>query len=87
MKYSKITSKKKVKLSDFPFRISAQDLIGPGFGSVTGIQLTPGQMVFVTHCNREMQGAVLRHKANLDQVVIQLLVSSKRVPLIIMLKR
>lgn len=50
------------------------DIIGPGFQSVTSSKLRAGQIVYVTHCNREMQGSVLHHRPNIDQVIIQLLV-------------
>ena len=55
------------------------DIIGPGFQAVTSSKLRAGQIVYVTHCNREMQGSVLHHRPNIDQVIIQLLVrTSKR---------
>ena len=50
------------------------EIIGPGFQSVTSSKLRPGQIVYITHCNREMQGAVLHHRPNIDQVLIQILV-------------
>eukprot|EP00095_Tigriopus_kingsejongensis_P010464 maker-scaffold333_size203007-snap-gene-1.12 protein:Tk10464 transcript:maker-scaffold333_size203007-snap-gene-1.12-mRNA-1 annotation:"zinc finger protein 395-like" len=49
------------------------EVIGPGFQSVTSSKLRSGQNVFVTHCNREMQGSVVHHRPNIDQVIIQLL--------------
>lgn len=52
------------------------EIIGPGFQNVTSSKLRAGQIVYVTHCNREMQGAVMHHRPNIDQVIIQLLVSS-----------
>ena len=52
------------------------DIIGPGFAGLTGIKLRPGQVVYVTYCNREMQGSVVCHRPNVDQVIIRLLVSS-----------
>ena len=51
------------------------DIIGPGFAGLTGIKLRPGQVVYVTYCNREMQGSVVCHRPNVDQVIIRLLVS------------
>ena len=50
------------------------EIIGPGFQNVTSSKLRAGQIVYVTHCNREMQGAVIYHRPNIDQVNIQLLV-------------
>ena len=52
------------------------DIIGPGFAGLTGIKLRPGQVVYVTYCNREMQGSVVCHRPNVDQVIIRLLVSA-----------
>jgi len=49
------------------------DIIGPGFAGLTGIKLRPGQVVYVTYCNREMQGSVVCHRPNVDQVIIRLL--------------
>ena len=54
---------------------SESDIIGPGFSGVTGIKLRPGQIVYVTYCNREMQGSVVCHRPNIDQVIVRLLVS------------
>ncbi|TRY72744.1 hypothetical protein TCAL_00188 [Tigriopus californicus] len=49
------------------------EIVGPGFQNVTSSKLRSGQIVYVTHCNREMQGAVVHHRPNIDQVIIQLL--------------
>ena len=48
------------------------DIIGPGFSAVTSSKLRPEQKVWVTHANREMEGHVLHHRPNIDQVIIQL---------------
>ena len=50
------------------------EIVGPGFGSVAGNTLCAGQIVYVTHMNREVQGAVLHHGK--ESVVIQLFVST-----------
>lgn len=49
------------------------EIIGPGFSGMTGIKLRPGQIVYVTYCNREMQGSVVCHRPNIDQVIVRLL--------------
>jgi len=49
------------------------DIIGPGFAGITGLKLRPGQIVYVTYCNREMQGSVVVHRPNIDQVIVRLL--------------
>ena len=48
------------------------EIIGPGFSNVTSSKLRPDQKVWVTHANREMEGYVLHHRPNIDQVIIQL---------------
>ena len=53
---------------------SESEIVGPGFSSVTSSKLRPGQIVYVTHANREVQGSVLHHRPNIDQVIIQILV-------------
>ena len=53
------------------------EIVGPGFGSVAGNKLSAGQIVYVTHMNREVQGAVLHHGK--ESVVIQLFVSTVHV--------
>ncbi len=58
------------KVREFP----ETEIIGPGFARVTGIKLRPGQIVYVTYCNREMQGSVVCHRPNIDQVIVRLLV-------------
>lgn len=48
------------------------EIIGPGFSSVTSSKLRPKQKVWVTNANREMEGYVLHHRPNIDQVIVQL---------------
>ena len=59
------------KVREYP----ESDIIGPGFAGLTGTKLRPGQIVYVTYCNREMQGSVVCHRPNIDQVIVRLLVS------------
>ena len=59
------------KVREYP----ESEIIGPGFAGLTGIKLRPGQIVYVTYCNREMQGSVVCHRPNIDQVIVRLLVS------------
>ncbi|XP_046735253.1 zinc finger protein 395 isoform X1 [Diprion similis] len=47
---------------------SDSDLIGPGFGSVNGAKLVPGQKVYLTFNGREIQAEVTQHRENLDEV-------------------
>ena len=54
------------------------EIIGPGFQSVTSSKLKPGQIVYLTHCNREVQGSVNLHRPNIDQVIIQILVRKSK---------
>ena len=54
--------------------VTESEIVGPGFGSVVGNKLCSGQIVYVTHMNREVQGAVLHHGK--ESVVIQLFVST-----------
>lgn len=58
------------KVREYP----ESDILGPGFAGLTGVKLRPGQVVYVTYCNREMQGSVVCHRPNIDQVIIRLLV-------------
>ncbi|XP_018799329.1 PREDICTED: zinc finger protein 704 isoform X1 [Bactrocera latifrons] len=48
------------------------DLIGPGFRSILGIQLQPGQRVFLTHNGRETSGDVIAHDVEKDDVVVKI---------------
>ena len=48
------------------------NLIGPGFKSVTNAHLQAGQLVYVTHCQREMAGRVVRHDFDSQDVIITL---------------
>ncbi|XP_066593493.1 zinc finger protein 395-like [Prorops nasuta] len=47
---------------------SDRDLIGPGFGSVTGTRLVPGQKVYLTYNGREIHAEVTQHREHLDEV-------------------
>merc|ERR1711976_881766 len=49
------------------------EIIGPGFQTITNSKLRAGQVVYITYQNREVQGTVLHHRPNIDQVHIQLL--------------
>ena len=46
-----------------------------GFQPVATSKLRPGQIVYITYCNREVQGSVICHRPTVDQVIIRLLVS------------
>ena len=60
------------KVSEF----MEKDLIGPGFSCVNSLsQLMPGQRVYLTHVGREMEGTIMSHDANLDQVLVGISVS------------
>ncbi|XP_037925234.1 zinc finger protein 704 isoform X2 [Hermetia illucens] len=48
------------------------ELIGPGFRSIIGVQLHPGQRVFLTHNGREVSGDVLTHDAEKDEVAVKI---------------
>ncbi|XP_015171873.1 PREDICTED: zinc finger protein 395 [Polistes dominula] len=49
---------------------SDRDLIGPGFGSVTGARLVPGQKVYLTYHGREIQAEVTQHREDEVEVII-----------------
>lgn len=60
------------KLSEF----FETDLIGPGFGGVSGLQqLMAGQRVYLTHLGREMEGTIMSHDTAADQLVVNIAVS------------
>ena len=48
------------------------DIVGPGFKSVGSVQLQVGQTVYVTHCQREMRGTVVRHDFETQDVILQI---------------
>lgn len=48
------------------------DLIGPGFRSVVGIELVPGQKCYVTYNGREVAGDVRKHHLDTDEVIIRI---------------
>jgi hypothetical protein len=48
------------------------DLIGPGFNGIASVSLEAGQPVFLTHCQREMAGKVVRHDFDSQDVIITL---------------
>ena len=48
------------------------DIVGPGFKSINSVQLNVGQTVFVTHCQREMKGIVVRHDFETQDVILQI---------------
>lgn len=48
------------------------DLIGPGFRTITGIELVTGQKAFVTYNGREVCGEVLNHNLENEEVIISI---------------
>ena len=53
------------------------ELIGPGFNGVSSqAELLAGQRVYITHLGREMEGTIMHHDRDMDQVVVNLAVSS-----------
>lgn len=48
------------------------DLIGPGFRSILGVQLQPGQRIYLTYNGRETSGDVLSHDADKDEVMVKI---------------
>ncbi|XP_040565259.1 zinc finger protein 395 [Lepeophtheirus salmonis] len=48
----------------------SKDIVGPGFQQTHSIKLIPGQIVFVTQNQREIQGTVIRHDFKNHDVII-----------------
>ena len=48
------------------------DLIGPGFRSIMGVKLQPGQRVYLTYNGRETSGDVLLHDVENDEVLVKI---------------
>lgn len=53
------------------------ELIGPGFSCVSRLcdSLMAGQRVYLTHLGREMEGTIMSHDTENDQLVVNLAVS------------
>ena len=49
-----------------------KDIIGPGFENISSVQLQVGQIVYVTHCQREIRGTVVRHDFETQDVILQI---------------
>jgi hypothetical protein len=54
------------------FEFLEKDIIGPGFESICSVQLQVGQTVYVTHCQREIKGTVVRHDFDTQDVILQI---------------
>ncbi|XP_073847476.1 glucose transporter 4 enhancer factor isoform X2 [Musca autumnalis] len=48
------------------------DLIGPGFRSILGVKLQPGQRVYLTYNGRETSGDVILHDSSKDEVLVKI---------------
>lgn len=46
------------------------ELVGPGFRSIAGLTLQPGQKVFLTYNGREVRGIVTSHQQHLDELTV-----------------
>lgn len=49
------------------------DIVGSGFTAVGSVKLRSGQKVYITHNNREVNGSVLYHRPNIDEVLISVI--------------
>ena len=49
------------------------DIVGSGFTPVNSVKLRNGQKVYITHNSREVQGNVLYHRPNIDEVLIKVI--------------
>lgn len=67
------------KAPDSKNEYSDRDLIGPGFGSVTGARLVAGQKVYLTYNGREIQAEVSQHREHLDEVDVVIVPSGQEV--------
>lgn len=48
------------------------DIVGPGFQSVSDIELLPGQNIHFTHNGRDTQGVILQSRPDLDEIWIEI---------------
>ncbi|XP_075147026.1 glucose transporter 4 enhancer factor isoform X2 [Haematobia irritans] len=48
------------------------DLIGPGFRSIMGVRLQPGQRIYITYNGRETSGDVIAHDEEKDEVIVKI---------------
>lgn len=69
-RYSVRFDSKEVGLGRSHMEFFESDLIGPGFRSISGIQLLQGQIVYVTYNGREVCGEVKEHNLETDEVAI-----------------
>ncbi|CAL4155906.1 unnamed protein product, partial [Meganyctiphanes norvegica] len=53
--------------------VRESDLVGSGFVNVNSVKLRSGQKVYITHNQREIHGAVLYHRPNIDEVLISII--------------
>ena len=68
----RVLSKYLMILSSRTTEFLAEDICGPGFKSVSEINLVTGQSVYVTHNGRELKGRVVRHDADSHDVILEI---------------
>ncbi|KAJ1528473.1 hypothetical protein ONE63_006883 [Megalurothrips usitatus] len=69
VRFDAATSSKQQRLT-FRREFRESELIGPGFRSVTGCHLQPGQRAYLTFNGREVAGEVRSHDTQRDEVVV-----------------
>ncbi|KAK3915261.1 Zinc finger protein 395 [Frankliniella fusca] len=69
VRFDTATSSKQQRLA-FRREFRESELIGPGFRSVTGCHLQPGQRAYLTFNGREVAGEVRSHDTQRDEVVV-----------------
>lgn len=69
VRFDTSTASKQQRLS-FRREFRESELIGPGFRSVTGCHLQPGQRAYLTFNGREVAGEVRSHDALRDEVTV-----------------
>lgn len=67
-----ISPSQSVRRNAMKKEFSEAELIGPGFCTLDGKQLLPGQRVFITHNGRETSGDVITHDMEKDEVIVKI---------------
>ncbi|KAL5273854.1 ZNF395 family protein [Megaselia abdita] len=67
-----ISPSQSVRRNAMKKEFSESELIGPGFCTLDGKQLLPGQRVFITHNGRETSGDVITHDREKDEVIVKI---------------
>ena len=56
----------------FIAEVDEEEIVGPGFASVSSVQLSCGQPVYIWHNSREVEAIVVKNRAEFNEILVRI---------------